>query len=133
MTPFRPATAIAVLATVAAAMAFSTALVACGSEDTFGLTEVEAGDRAADYTYLIPAGTGEAIDAGEPVEIVPADMAVKVGETLELVNEDDRGHIVGPFYVGANETLRQEFTSPGVFEGVCTVHPSGQVVVTVTE
>lgn len=109
-------------------------LAGCG-DGSFDVGDVAAGDdgtaRPAEYSYLIPAGTGAAKDAGEPVEILPADMTVNVGEVFELINEDDRGHIVGPFYVRAGETLRQEFTSPGVFEGVCTVHPSGQITVTV--
>ena len=51
---------------------------------------------------------------------------------IEIENEDDRGHLVGPFFVGAGETLRQRFSSPGEFTGECTVHPSGQITLTVT-
>ncbi len=110
-----------------------TVLVGCG-DGSFDVADVEAGaDAGAEHSYLIPAGTGAAKDAGELVEILPADLTVRVGEVLELINDDDRGHIVGPFYVRAGETLRQEFTSTGVYEGVCTVHPSGQVKVTVIE
>lgn len=58
---------------------------------------------------------------------------MRVGEVIRIVNEDDRGHLVGPFFVGANETLIQRFTSPGEFIGECTVHPSGQLVLTVVE
>ncbi len=104
----------------------------CG-DGSFDVADVEAEAAGAEHSYLIPAGTGAAKDAGELVEILPADLTVRVGEVLELINEDDRGHIVGPFYVRAGETLRQEFTSTGVYEGVCTVHPSGQVKVTVVE
>ncbi len=56
-----------------------------------------------------------------------------MGETIEIVNEDDRGHLVGPFFVGAHETLTQRFTAPGEFIGACTVHPSGQLVLRVVE
>lgn len=88
---------------------------------------------AATYEYTIPAGAGEALDAGTPLEIVPAEMEVTVGETIRIVNEDDRGHNVGPWFVGAGETMNQTFTSAGEFEGVCTVHPSGQLVLVVNE
>ena len=54
-----------------------------------------------------------------------------VGDTIRIENQDDRGHTVGPFFVGANETLTQRFSTPGEFEGVCTVHPSGQLVLIV--
>ena len=100
-----------------------------GSGPGFG---VEDGTGAATYEYTIPAGAGEALDAGTPLEILPGTLEATVGETIQIVNLDDRGHNVGPWFVGANETLRQEFTSPGTFEGVCTVHPSGELVLNVT-
>lgn len=118
------------------ALLLALAVVAgCGDDSAFDVADVDTAARAeaAEHSYLIPAGTGAASDAGEPVEIRPADLTVKVGEMFELINEDDRGHLVGPFYVRAGETLRQEFTSAGVYEGICTVHPSGQVKLTVIE
>jgi plastocyanin len=87
----------------------------------------------ADYSYTIPVGAGEALDRGEPLAILPAELTVEVGQMIEIVNEDDRGHLLGPFYVGAGETLRQRFSSEGSFVGVCTVHPSGEFVLTVVE
>lgn len=129
--------ALVVTLTAVLAIMASTILVGCGGDGSFDVADVETGAdgsaEAAEHSYLIPAGTGAAKDAGDLVEILPADLTVKVGEVLELINEDDRGHIVGPFYVRAGETLRQEFTSTGVYEGICTVHPSGQVKVTVIE
>ena len=108
-------------------------LVGCGSDQSFDVADAAAGGGDAEFQFVIPDGTGDAIDAGELIEIIPADLTVAVGDVIELVNQDDRGHIVGPFFVGARETLRQEFTSPGVYEGICTVHPSGQVVLTVVD
>lgn len=103
---------------------------ACGSDDLSLIDD--PGALEATYQYLVPAGTGEALDRGELVEILPASLTAKVGEVIRIVNEDSRGHIVGPFYVGAGETLVQRFASPGVFQGVCTVHPSGQFELKVT-
>jgi hypothetical protein len=119
---------------VAAALAAIGLLVvttACGGGDEVQVGRPDA-DRVADHRFTIPDGTGEAMDRGEEVEILPAELAVEVGQVLEIVNRDDRGHLVGPFFVGAGETLRQEFTSPGQFQGICTVHPSGQFTLTVT-
>lgn len=84
-----------------------------------------------DYDYEIPLGTGERFDNGENIEIIPATLEVNVGEVLRIVNLDDRGHLIGPFYVGEGETLVQRFSRPGEFEGECTVHPSGQFVLKV--
>jgi hypothetical protein len=95
------------------------------SDDQLLADDAESGD--ADYSFVIPFGAGEALDAGEPLEILPARLEVQVGETIEIVNEDDRGHLVGPFFVGEGETLRQRFSTPGEFIGLCTVHPSGEL------
>jgi hypothetical protein len=105
-------------------------VAACGDGDA-ALDVDEAGTRPADYSYVIPVGAGEALDRGEPLEILPAELEVQLGEVIEIRNEDDRGHTVGPFFVGGNETLRQQFTSPGEYIGICTVHPSGEIVLTV--
>lgn len=102
----------------------------CGSGER-GFDLAEAGAQPADYAFEIPLGAGEAIDRGEPLEVLPAELAVRVGEVIEIVNDDDRGHLIGPFFVGAGETMRQRFASPGEFIGICSVHPSGQLVLTV--
>jgi len=120
------------VATFAAAAVALGALAGCGSDtSTDPATEAVAATDAATYEYVIPQGAGEALDAGTPLEILPAELEVRVGETIRIVNEDDRGHSVGPFFVGANETLTQRFSSPGEFVGVCTVHPSGEFVLVV--
>ena len=108
-------------------------LTACSSAEEGGLFVDDGSSGVADYQYTIPLGAGEALDAGEPLEILPAELEVKVGEVIEIVNEDERGHLVGPFFVGKGETLRQRFSSPGQFTGQCTVHPSGQLVLSVID
>lgn len=100
-----------------------------GADGDLYVDDGSAGE--ADYRFAIPLGTGEALDAGEPVEILPQRLEVEVGEIIEIVNEDDRGHLVGPFFVGEGETLRQRFSSQGEFIGLCTVHPSGEFVLVV--
>lgn len=106
---------------------------ACGGDESTGLFSGDESESQADYSYTIPAGAGDAIDRGEPLDILPAEMNVKVGEVFELINLDDRGHLVGPFFVGKGETIRQRFTEPGTFIGECTVHPAGQLVLNVSE
>ncbi|WP_040492840.1 cupredoxin domain-containing protein [Ilumatobacter nonamiensis] len=116
---------------VGLALAMSVGAACSGDADSGPGFGTEDGTAAATYEYTIPAGAGEALDAGTPLEILPGTLEASVGETIEIVNLDDRGHNVGPWFVGADETLRQEFTSPGRFEGVCTVHPSGELVLVV--
>ncbi len=111
---------------------FGGALAGCGGDDgTQPATEAVDDSGIATYEYVIPVGAGKALDAGTPLEILPAELQVNVGDTIRIENQDDRGHTVGPFFVGANETLTQRFSTPGEFEGVCTVHPSGQLVLRV--
>jgi hypothetical protein len=108
-------------------------LAGCGSDEPAPLFQEDGSAGGANYSYTIPAGSGEAIDRGEPLEILPDSLEVRVGELFELINEDDRGHLVGPFFVGAGETVRQRFNATGSFIGACTVHPSGEFVLNVVE
>ena len=111
------------------------AIAACGSDAGRDGALVVEGPTAveADYEYVIPLGTGARFDAGEVVEILPGEMTVRVGEVMRIINQDDRQHLIGPFFVGAGETLTQRFASAGEFTGICTVHPSGEFVLTVEE
>lgn len=84
-----------------------------------------------EHDYLIPAGTADAIEAGETVEIVPQTLEVSVGESIRIINDDDEGHVVGVFYVGAGETLTRTFTSPGELSGQCSIHSDGEFTVRV--
>ena len=117
---------------VVAAASILLAVAGCGSDTTSFEQADAAAEAIADYEFVIPVGAGLALDAGTPLEILPADFDARVGETIEIVNEDDRGHLVGPWFVGAGETMRQTFQTPGEFIGECTVHPSGQIVVTIS-
>ncbi len=110
------------------------AAASCGSDQSSGPGFTPDGNIVeATFDFTIPLGAGDALDAGEPLEILPAELNVTVGETIRIVNDDDRGHNIGPWFVGPEETLTQQFSSPGEFEGVCTVHPSGQLVLVVSE
>jgi len=105
---------------------------ACSSDSRSGaLVVADPSATEFDFDYLIPAGTGLRFDAGEVIEILPGELEVSVGQVLRIVNDDDRDHLVGPFFVGAGETLTQRFSTPGQAQGLCTVHPSGQFVLTV--
>jgi len=118
-----------------AAMAVAlVALTGCTTDDGGDGIGIETADGVAafEHDYVIPDGTGERVDAGETVEIVPQVLEVEVGESIRIVNEDDEGHVVGVFYVGAGETLTRTFTSPGELSGSCTVHSGGEFTVRVT-
>ncbi len=83
------------------------------------------------YSFLIPAGSGDRIEQGEALDILPRELVAELNETVIIVNEDDEAHILGPWFVGPGETLRQRFTTVGTFEDSCSVHPSGRFTVVV--
>ena len=117
---------------IVAAASILLAVAGC-SVGTDSFEQIDAAAEAvADYDYTIPVGAGLALDAGTPLEILPGSFDARVGQTIQIVNEDNRGHLVGPWFVGAGETMRQTFKTTGEFIGDCTVHPSGQIVVTVS-
>lgn len=116
-----------------AILAVALLVTACGSNDLGPLIADDNSVDSPDYSFTIPAGSGEAMDRGEALDILPQELNVEVGELFELINLDDRGHLVGPFYVGKGETLRQRFNAPGTFIGACSVHPSGEIILTVAE
>ena len=90
--------------------------------------QIELAEDATEFQheYVIPAGTADRIAGGDEVEIVPRELVVKVGEAIRIVNDDDEGHVVGVFFVGAGETLTQRFTAAGELSGQCSLHPSGE-------
>ncbi len=94
-------------------------------------TEQVARTEAADYEFVIPKGALDRMQAGEDLQIVPANLTVKVGQVVRVRNEDLRPVVLGPFAVGPLQTLTQRFATPGTLEGDCNVHASGRIVITV--
>ena len=127
----RPLVVAATVALAGAAVAAGLLLTrAPGPPDGPGAVNVRG--AGADISYVIPAGTGARLDRGVKISLLPARIEARVGQVISIVNRDDRGYLLGPFYVGARETLTQRFTSAGVFKGVCVVHPSGTLELVVT-
>lgn len=90
------------------------------------------GDRPpTTYRYVIPAGTGDRLAAGEQVEIVPARLVVHVGDRLLLRNRDDVQHHMGPLLVDPNGLLSMNFSDEGTIEGVCTLNDAGKAEIIV--
>jgi hypothetical protein len=102
-----------------------------GSEAS--LTETVSNGRPADYEYVIPLGTAEQIEQGIDVEILPAALQVHVGQTLQIVNRDDRSHLIGPFSIAAGQTVTQTFVSVGRLVGTCSIQPNRRFEIDVVE
>ena len=82
-------------------------------------------------SYVVPAGTQSRIDAGEEVNLFPQHLEVRVGDRITIENRDDATHRVGPYVIGAGQRIEQHFGVAGTIEGICTLHPSGQVSIVV--
>ncbi len=82
----------------------------------------------ADFQWVIPKGTGAKVALVDHDQIFPPVMYAKVGQSIRIVNEDSIGYTVGPFYIGPHQTLEQVFQRAGVFEGACTTHRDGRIV-----
>ena len=80
---------------------------------------------------VVPEGTQARIDAGEEIVLFPRRLEVGVGDRIVITNDDSASHQVGPYIVGSGQQIVQTFSSPGIIEGICTLHPSGEVTIVV--
>ena len=80
----------------------------CGDDDPPRTVEV-----------VVPAGTQERLDAGEPVVVMPARIDLQVGDTLRIRNDDEVDQTVGPYFVSAGGEIELTYSVPGRYEGYC--------------
>ena len=119
--------------TIAILFAFALTAAGCSSAESDDAAETTTTFATGTiYRYVVPAGTGDAIDRGEEVDVMPSLLEIKVGDAIEIVNEDDRGHNIGLFFVGVGETVNQVFPSVAEFSDVCSVSSTGTFTVNVT-
>lgn len=113
----------------AATIAAVVAVVAIAGGAAMLLWPGSASDEV--HEVVVPAGTQERIDGGEAVELLPSTFEVAIGDRLVIVNDDAATHQVGPYIIGPGQRIEQQFLVPGRIEGVCTLHPSGEVAIVV--
>ena len=106
-------------------------LIGCGKEKEVVQEEggnfVLEGEEVTGETYTVVI---------EDNKFVPVDLEIKVGDTVEWVNEDDEHTVTfenGNFNerLGEGATTSYVFTEGGEFRYFCTIHPGmqGSVVV----
>lgn len=98
----------------------------------FAVGLVALAQGSTDHRYVIPEGTDARLDAGEDVDVIPQELDVQVGDTLTVVNDDVVPHFVGVSLVPPGEVRSYPFPSPGTFQSACTVHPRGNIDITVS-
>jgi plastocyanin len=82
---------------------------------------------AREHRIIIPEGTGDLIAQGKDPAIFPDELRLEVGDILVVENRDITGHQIGDLWIGAGETLRQQFREAGVYLGNCTAHKDSQI------
>lgn len=81
----------------------------------------------------IPAGTNKRVNAGMLVDVMPARLEMRVGDTLLIRNEDEFDRSIGPYFVKAGAELRFTYGKAGEFEGFCPVSVGQHYQIVITE
>jgi hypothetical protein len=71
----------------------------------------------------IPQGTSERVEAGEPEPVIPEGLVFVVGDVLEVVNEDNVAHQLGPLWVPAKTTASLAMDEPTTASYSCSFRP----------
>lgn len=86
------------------------------------------------YRFTIANGTREAMDAERTVaNPLPQALTLKVGDSIEVINNDIAPHTYAFLVLRPGETGRYTFRNIGVFTGTCTVGAHKDVSITVNE
>jgi hypothetical protein len=92
---------------------------------------IESASR--DELFEIPKGTWARRMAGDPVEILPAEIVLTLGvrDVLLLRNLDDVPQVFGPTLMMPGQSFRLPFAVASSYQFACTAHVSGQMTVVV--
>lgn len=95
------------------------------------LPPVESASR--EHTFEIPKGTWARRMAGDPVQILPAEIHLTLGvrDVLLLRNLDDVPQVFGPTVLMPGQSFRLPFAVAADYQFECTAHASGQMTVVV--
>ena len=90
-------------------------------------------DKVRTVSYVIPPGTNARLANGEEVLDIPEEIVLTVGikDTLIIENQDNVVHTFGLFTILPQTTLTKRFTTPRVYQNVCTFHENREMKVVV--
>lgn len=90
-------------------------------------------DKVRTVSYVIPPGTNARLANGEDVLNIPEEIVLTVGikGTLIIENQDNVVHTFGLFTILPQTTLTKRFTTPRVYQNVCTFHENREMKVVV--
>jgi len=90
-------------------------------------------EKTRTASYVIPPGTNARLANGEEVLDIPEEIVLTVGikDTLVIENQDNVVHTFGLFTILPQTTLTKRFTTPRVYQNVCTFHENREMKVVV--
>ncbi len=80
---------------------------------------------------VIPAGTSRDVATGGNPLVIPPSLSFVAGDVLVLRNEDDMTHVVGPYTLPPGGSARMALSPSGSGSFLCTIHPSGRLLLDV--
>jgi len=115
------------------ALALTFAIGALATLTWAAVAPVEFASR--EEVFEIPKGTWARRMAGDPVEILPAEIYLTIGirDVLLLKNLDDVPQVFGPTLMMPGQSFRLPFEVASSYQFACTAHASGQMTVVVAE
>jgi len=84
-------------------------------------------------TIVIPPGTAAAVSRGVTPPSIPEEMTFVVGDTLEVQNNDNTDHQLGPLWIPAGSTARMNLDDDQNFIFACSFQPSNYIGLDVRE
>ena len=82
-------------------------------------------------TFTIPAGTDLKITTLQPIDVIPAEIRLRQGGSITLINQDSVSFQFGTLSVGAGQTVTKTFPEVGTFRNTCRLTPGQEVLITV--
>jgi hypothetical protein len=96
------------------------ALVTIFNEVTY-LFQKDNNERTPQIIQIvIPAGTAQRVASGEPVPSIPPGLTFVAGDVLEVINQDQTDHQLGPLWAPAGTTASLSMDVPEKITVACT-------------
>lgn len=97
------------------------------------VSDAISANPAKEMWIVIPQGTQQMMRTGQGADVIPPEIHLSLTgqNTLIIRNDDIADHTVGPFFVRAGETVRQEFTRAAEYLGKCTISHGAEVSIVV--
>jgi hypothetical protein len=95
-------------------------LVTAFTEITYRFQKDSADRTPQIVQIIIPAGTAQRVAAGEPVPSIPPGLSFVAGDVLEVINQDQTDHQLGPLWVPAGTTASLAMDVPERLTMECT-------------